>query len=392
VASFATLASGYIARPLGGIVLGHFGDKVGRKTVLLLTMVAMGLASGAIGLLPTYAQIGVAAPMLLVLCRLIQGFAVGGEWGGAVLLTAEHAPAHRRGFLVAIGQSGLATGGLLSTIAMALVALLPQEQLFSWGWRLPFLVSFLLLALGLYVRLKVSESPVFRELAARPRPERVPLLSILRTPGQLGRGIAAALPSTLATSLFGTYLISYAAGVGYARPTVLTALCIAWAAAIVMLPIFGALSDRIGRRPVFLGGAVGMALAVYPAFLLVDTGSTVALVAVMVFFFAGSTNACVSALAPLLSEMFGTATRYTGVSMSYQLASLLAGLSPLVASSLVAALGVSTGVVWIVTGAAAVAVGGAAAVWAMGDTAGSSLHDADLPEQAALATSASEAH
>jgi MFS transporter, MHS family, shikimate and dehydroshikimate transport protein len=137
---------------------------------------------------------------------------------------------------------------------------------------------------------------------------------------------------------------------------------------------------------------VGMALAVYPAFLLVDTGSTVALVAVMVFFFAGSTNACVSALAPLLSEMFGTATRYTGVSMSYQLASLLAGLSPLVASSLVAALGVSTGVVWIVTGAAAVAVGGAAAVWAMGDTAGSSLHDADLPEQAALATSASEAH
>ncbi|GAA4551070.1 hypothetical protein GCM10023175_42280 [Pseudonocardia xishanensis] len=334
-------------------MLGHLGDKVGRKTVLLLTMIMMGLASGAIGLLPTYEQIGVAAPLLLVLCRQLQGFAVGGEWGGAVLLTAEHAPVHRRGFLVAIGQSGLATGGLLSTIAMALVALLPQEQLFSWGWRPPFLVSFLLLALGLYMRLKVSESPVFRELAARPRPERVPLLVLLRTPGRLGRGIAAALPSTLATSLFGTYLISYAAGVGYARPTILTSLCIAWAAAIVSLPLFGALSDRIGRRPVFLGGAAAMALGVYPSFPLVGTGSALGLAAVMTFFFAGSTNACVSALAPLLSEM----------------------------------LGVDTGVVWIVAGAAAVAVVGAVVVWRMGDTAGSSLHD-DLPEPAPPAVEA----
>ncbi|MDL5156138.1 MFS transporter [Actinomycetospora termitidis] len=396
VASFATLASGYVARPLGGIVLGHFGDAIGRKKVLLLTMVLMGLASGAIGLLPTYEQIGVAAPLLLVLLRILQGFAVGGEWGGAVLLTAEHAPGRRRGFLVAIGQTGLATGGLLSTVAMALVALLPAEQLFSWGWRLPFLVSFLLLGLGLYMRLRVSESPVFRELENRPRPPRVPLVRIVRTPGLLLRSVAAALPSTVATALFGTYMISYAGVLGYSRPTILTSLCIAWAAAIVLLPLFGLLTDRIGRRPVFVFGAVSLAVVVYPAFLAVRTGSMLALTAIMVFVSAISSNACVSALAPLLSEMFPTSVRYTGVSMAYQLASLLAGLSPLVASSLVAGLGTSVGTTWIVIGTVAVGLGGAAVVWSMRDTSGSNLRTVGdptrRPASPATAVDAAEAH
>ncbi|MFD6061328.1 MFS transporter [Rhodococcus wratislaviensis] len=337
--SFATLATGYVARPLGGIVFGRLGDRIGRKPVLLITMVVMGVGSGLIGVLPTYTQIGVAAPLLLVLLRLVQGFAIGGEWGGAALLTAEHAPDGRRGFFTAIAQSGLPLGSLLSVLAMAAVSLLPQEQLMTWGWRLPFLVSFLMLGVGLYVRTRISESPLFDELDATAQRRRRPLTQILRRPGALFRGVAATIPPVMGSTLFGSFVLSYAVGIGYTRSEVLVALGIAWAASIVTTPLYGMLSDRIGRRPVYLFGALGLAVLAFPVFWAINSLSTTLLVISLVVVFALVSVAMSGPLAALLSEMFSTDVRYTGVSLSYQVATIIAGFTPLLAGSLLALAG-----------------------------------------------------
>ncbi len=337
--SFATLATGYVARPLGGVVLGHLGDRVGRKPVLLLTMVMMGVASGLIGLLPTYGQIGVAAPLLLVFLRLVQGFAIGGEWGGAALLTAEHAPDGRRGFITGIAQSGFPLGSLLSVLAMAAVSLLPQEQLMSWGWRLPFLASFLMLGLGLYVRARISESPLFDELEDTARRRRRPLTQVLRRPSALLRGVGATIPPVMCAVLFGSFVVSYAVDIGYARSEVLVALAIAWAVSMVTTPIYGMLSDRIGRRPVYLFGAIGLAVLAFPVFWAINSGSMVLLAISLVAVFGLVSSAMSGHLAALLSEMFDTDVRYTGVSLSYQMATIIAGFTPLLASSLLAVAG-----------------------------------------------------
>lgn len=339
IVSFATLATGYVARPLGGIVLGYLGDRVGRKTVLLATMVMMGTASGLIGVLPTYSQIGVAAPLLLVFLRLVQGFAVGGEWGGAALLAAEHAPPERRGWITALGQAGLPAGGLLSTVAMALVSLLPSDQLFSWGWRIPFLISFALLGLGLYVRLRVAESPLFEELVTEQRSRLRPFREVIRRPLALVRGAVAGIPPIMVSSLFGSFAVSYAVGIGHSRATVLWALGVAWAGAIVMTPVYGRLSDKLGRRPVYLGGAIGFAVLSFPLFWMINSRVTVLLFLALIVVFTFIAVAMSGAMAALLAEMFPTESRYTGVSVSYQAASVAAGFVPLIAGSLLAAAG-----------------------------------------------------
>ncbi|URN04561.1 MHS family MFS transporter [Actinomadura madurae] len=363
IVSFAVLATGYVARPLGGVVLGYLGDRLGRKSVLLTTMIMMGAASGLIGLLPTYEQIGVAAPLLLVLLRLVQGFAVGGEWGGAALLAAEHAPPERRGWITALGQAGLPAGGLLSTIAMALVALLPSRHLFSWGWRIPFLISFALLGLGLYVRMRVAESPLFEQLVAEQRSRLRPFRDIARRPLTLLRGVVAGIPPIMVSSLFGSFAVSYAVGIGYSRSTVLWALGVGWAGAIIMTPVYGRLSDRVGRRPVYLGGAVGFAVLAFPLFWMINSGSTALLFLALVVVFTLISVAMSSALAALLSEMFRTESRYTGVSVSYQASGVAAGFVPLIAGGLLAAAGggrnieLVAGFVIVVALSAAVIVG-----------------------------------
>ncbi|MFI5613386.1 MFS transporter [Amycolatopsis sp. NPDC051903] len=376
IVSFATLATGYVARPLGGIVLGYVGDRVGRKTVLLATMITMGLASGLIGLLPTYAHIGAAAPILLVVLRLVQGFAVGGEWGGAALLAAEHAPPERRGWITALGQAGLPAGGLLSTIAMALVALLPQEQLFSWGWRIPFLISFALLGVGLYVRLHVAESPLFEELAAEQRQRRRPLRHIARRPWPLVRGAITAVPPISISSLFGSFAVSYAVGIGFSRATVLWALGVAWVGAIVMTPVYGRLSDRVGRRPVYLGGAIGLAVAVFPLFWMINSGSAVLLFIAMFLAFTLISVAMSAALAAVLAEMFPTESRYTAVSVAYQAAGLGAGFVPLIAGSLLAAGGGGRNIGLVCAFTIAVAVVAAVIVLFGRESRGVDLRDA----------------
>ena len=380
IASFATLAAGYVARPLGGIVLGYWGDRLGRKRILLLTMVLMGLGSGLIGLLPTYAAIGVWAPLLLVTLRLVQGFAVGGEWGGAALLAAEHAPPHRRGFITAIGQAGLPSGGLLSSLALGAVALLPSEQLMSWGWRVPFLLSFLLLGVGLYMRIRVSESPLFEELEASASEKRTPLVGVLRRPAALTRGIFATVPPVMASSLFGSFAVSYAAGLGTPRSSVLGALSVAWAGAIMMTPVYGLLSDRFGRRPVYVTGAVGFAVLVYPIMWAIGSGSTLLMYLAFFTAFGLISVAMSAALAAMLSEMFPTAVRYTGISASYQLATIIAGFTPLLAGALLAASGGGKNIGWVAVAVAVLAVVAALSVWTSRESRDSDLRRVETSE------------
>lgn len=376
LASFGTLATGYVARPLGGVVFGHLGDRIGRKSTLIATMVLMGLSSGVIGLLPTHAQVGALAPVLLVLLRLVQGFAVGGEWGGATLMAAEHAPDGTRGRYTGIAQMGLPLGGLLSTLVFVAVAQLPEAQLFSWGWRLPFLGSFVLLGVGLYLRLQISESPLFERIAARRGEGAVPLAEAFRRhwPNLL-RGVALCFPAVMVTSLFGSFAVSYAASNGWARPTVLAALSTAWAVSVVCTGLYARLSDRLGRRPVFLAGAVGLAVSIYPTFLVIDHHVTWALFLVLPLVLSVTTCGMSATFGALLSEMFRTETRYTSISISYQVGSVLAGFTPVVAGALVAASGGHTNSTAVVVVATVVCVLAASVALTVPESAGRPLDE-----------------
>ncbi|MFI2841779.1 MFS transporter [Mycolicibacterium sp. PDY-3] len=336
IAAFGTLAAGYVARPLGGILFGHFGDRVGRKSMLVLTMVLMGASSFVIGVLPTYSAIGVAAPILLVLLRVVQGIAIGGEWGGATLMVTEHADADRRGFWNGLMQMGSPIGSLLSVGVVTIVTLLPDDDLLSWGWRVPFLVSLLLLGLGVYVRLSVTESPVFEAAARDVRTAHTapPFLQVLRRPRTLILACAVGIGPFALTALISTYMISYATAIGYHRTDVMTALIFTSLTGLVAIPLLSALSDFLGRRVVMLAGAIGIVLYAWPFYALIDMRSQGYLILAMVI--AQIIQSMMFApLGALFSEMFGTAVRYTGASMGYQLAALLgAGFTPLIASSL----------------------------------------------------------
>ncbi|MEV3964416.1 MFS transporter [Nocardia sp. NPDC050193] len=336
VAAFGTLAAGYLARPIGGIVFGHFGDRLGRKKMLVLTMVMMGAASFLIGVLPTYQAVGALAPVLLVLLRVVQGVAIGGEWGGATLMVTEHAEPSTRGFWNGVMQMGSPIGSLLSSAVVAVVAMLPEDDLLSWGWRIPFLASIILLAAGLYTRIGVTESPVFRETADTVEKPQIPLLSVLRRPRNLLLACGVGIGPFALTALISTYMISYTTSIGYERSSAVTGLLFVSTTALISIPVFSALSDRVGRRPVVLSGAVAIVVLAWPMYALVDSGSVPLLIIAMAL---GQViqSAMFAPLGALLSEMFGTAVRYTGASMGYQLAALIGGgFTPLIASTLLA--------------------------------------------------------
>ncbi|MEZ0341124.1 MFS transporter [Mycobacterium sp. pV006] len=334
IAAFGTLAAGYVARPVGGILFGHFGDRLGRKSMLVLTMLLMGIASFLIGLLPTYAAIGVAAPVLLVTLRIIQGIAIGGEWGGATMMVTEHAEAHRRGFWNGVMQMGSPIGSLLSVAVVTAITLLPDDDFLSWGWRLPFLISVLLLAIGIYVRLSITESPVFEAARHRPARSSMPFVEVLKRPRTLVLATAVGIGPFALTALISTYMISYATAIGYHRTDVMTALIFTSVTGLIAIPAFSALSDRVGRRSVMVAGALGIIGYAWPFYALVDTRSQACLTIAMVL--AQLVQSMMYApLGALFSEMFGTTVRYTGASMGYQFAALLgAGFTPLIASSL----------------------------------------------------------
>ncbi len=342
MAAFATYAVGFFARPLGGIVFGHFGDKVGRKSMLVTTLMLMGVATVLIGLLPTYDQIGVAAPVLLVALRFVQGFGVGGEWGGAVLMAVEHSHTGRRGYHASWVQAGVPVGMLLANGVFMIFSRMDEAAFLSWGWRVPFLLGVLLLAVGMFIRLKILESPVFlkaqkemeqQETAGK---KHVPILAVLR---EHPRNVLLAMGARFAENayfyIFTVLVLSYGSQqLGMGKAGLLNAVLLGSAVQLAAIPAFGALSDRLGRRPVYLGGAVFLLLFAFPFFWLVETRQMPLVMLAVVLGLIGH-SAMYGPQAAFFSELFGTRVRYSGASLGYQLASPLAGgLAPLIATAL----------------------------------------------------------
>jgi metabolite-proton symporter len=339
--AFTTYAIGFLARPLGGLVFGHFGDRLGRKKLLVLSLLLMGGATMLMGVLPTYASVGVLAPVLLTLLRLVQGFALGGEWGGAVLIVSEHGDPARRGFWASWPQAGVPCGNLLATAVLAVLAAVQSDADFlAWGWRVPFLLSGVLVVIGLWIRLSVSESPIF--LAAQekaPKLEKAPALELLRHNWRevliaMGARFAENVSYYVITAFILVYLTT---GLGLAKSVGLNAVLIASAVHLVTIPVWGHLSDRFGRRSIYLIGAVGMAVWIFAFFALLDTRDPV-LITVATTVGLLLHGAMYGPQAAFFSELFGTRVRYSGASVGYQLASIVAGaLAPLIATALLKA-------------------------------------------------------
>jgi MFS transporter, MHS family, shikimate and dehydroshikimate transport protein len=344
LAAYGTYAVGFVARPLGGIVIGHFGDRIGRKSMLVLTLVLMGVATFLIGLLPTYNQWGLWAAVALIVLRVIQGFGVGGEWGGAVLMAVEHAPPGSRGFYGSWPQIGVPAGLLLSTAVFSIFSRLPQEQFLSWGWRVPFLLSIVLVGIGLFIRLSILETPAFAKLKDSRTEAKQPIIEVIRHyPKQVLLAAGARIAENGSFYIYSVFSLTYATQyVHVDRTVVLNAILVASACDAIAIPLYGALSDRLGRRPVYLFGATMTALLAFPFFWLIGSGETWAITLAMLATFLLSHGAMYAPQAAFLSELFGTRVRYSGASLGSQLASVVAGgLAPLVATALMASYGSS---------------------------------------------------
>jgi MFS transporter, MHS family, shikimate and dehydroshikimate transport protein len=347
-ASFATLAVGYLARPLGGIVFGHFGDRLGRKGVLITSMLMMGVATTLIGLLPPTAQIGMLAPLALIFLRIVQGLAVGGEWGGAMLMALEHAPKERRGFAASFANMGGPAGAVLATLAVSAVSVLPDEAFLSWGWRLPFLASVALVAVGLIIRLKVSESPLFLALEAKAEEKRLPIVEVLtKYPKNVIVGTLIGMSSYTVQGLMTVWAISYVVDQsGLDRTGVLNIKALGAIFTLVAVYFASRYSDRIGRRPVMLIGIAAGAMLALPTMWMLGLGSLWTF-AIALFLANGITQGSIfGPFGAFTAELFPTRMRYTGASLVYQLSSTLgAGFTPMIVSGLVLAAG---GELWLV--------------------------------------------
>lgn len=337
LASLATFAVGFGARPIGGVVFSHVGDRLGRKPMMVMTLILMGVATAGIGLLPSYRTIGLAAPVLLVTLRLLQGFGAGAEYVGALVVAAEAGDRRRRGLLTALPGTGVFLGILVATVVFAGVSALPDEQFDSWGWRVPFLLSLAAVLVGLYFRSRVEETPVFEEAVADRAPEGLPIVEVVRRqPRMLLLAMAANGPFVAISYLIQVFVLSYVTkelDMGDAMG--LTANVTASALAIVATPLFGALSDRVGRRPVWLGGAAFLAVFAFPMFWLIDTEIPVLVVTAVVLGLAVGISSMYAAQASLLAEMFEARFRLSGIALSREsTAALIGGPAPLVASAL----------------------------------------------------------
>lgn len=365
LAGFGAIAVAFIARPLGGLFFGHYGDRIGRKRMLVLSVLMMGCGTFAVGLLPTYGQIGVWAPTLLVILRFFQGFAVGGEWGGAVLMSLEHAPPHRRAFYASFPQAGVPAGVVLSTGAIALITqVFSEEDLLAWAWRLPFLASVVLVAVGLYVRLRVTESPEFLAAREQQEPPKVPAADIVRTHKHaLVSGMLASLAPNAMFYLASTFFLSYATTtLGVSSGIVLIALISAAALEVVTLPLFTILADRWTTRRFLVVASLAVAVGSVPVLLLLNTATVAGVFAA--YFLALPLLHAMSygVVAGFIADLFPAEVRYSGSSMAYQFGGLVTSAPvPIIASMLLTSTGSSISIALYVV--AACAVGAAAVAW-----------------------------
>lgn len=348
LAAFSTFAVGFIARPIGGLVVGHFGDRVGRKSMLVFCLLSMGIATVLIGCLPTYHDIGIWAPILLVVLRIFQGIGVGGEWGGAVLMAVEYAPPNRRGLYGGFVQIGTPAGLILANIAfLGALALVPEDQFLVWGWRVPFLLSAILVIIGLVIRLQIEETPVYASAKRHDTAKhRLPIMEVLKSHWrQVVTGGLAHSSTTMIGYVLIAYILSYGVGVlGMAKSTMVMLVLVASAVWLVTCLVFAAWSDRLGRRRIYIAGSIAALAWVFPFFLLIDT-MNVWLMGVALIGLALALAAMYSPIAALLSELFPTRVRYTGNSLSYQVGTLFGGaFVPVIATSLYHAFGTSMAV------------------------------------------------
>ncbi|WJR75870.1 MFS transporter [Bradyrhizobium sp. NP1] len=335
--AYITFFVGFIARPIGGVIFGHYGDRIGRKAVLILTLLIMGIATFLIGLLPTYEQVGIWAPIMLLVLRVFQGIGLGGEWGGAVLMAVEHSPTGRRGFYGSWPQIGVPAGLLLSSGMVYLLSYLPEADFFSWGWRVAFLISAVLVVVGLYIRLKVMETPAFNRVKEEKKVAGVPVLDLFKTHGKNTLlGLGARYIEGVTFNIYGVFAVGYIANtLGLPRQTALAGVMISSVVMIIMLPIYGSLSDKIGRRKLFAIGGLFIGLVTFPAFWLMQTLSPILIWIAIAIPFAIIYPAVYGPQAALFSELFDTRVRYTGISFVYQFSGIFAsGLTPIIATAL----------------------------------------------------------
>jgi MFS transporter, MHS family, shikimate and dehydroshikimate transport protein len=341
LASLATFGIAFLARPIGSALFGHFGDRIGRKAMLVTSLMIMGVATFLIGCLPTHASIGIAAPILLVLLRFAQGIGVGGEWGGAVLMAVESAPKGKRGLFGAFPQMGVPAGLLLSTVVFTVVQnMTSEDQFMAWGWRIPFLVSIVLVAVGLFVRLALAESPAFKEVKESKTEVDVPLVELVKTQK---RDVLTAMGMRIAENgcfyIFTVFVLHYGEEtLGLEKNTMLTGVIIAAGLGLLTVPFYGWLSDRFGRRKLYMAGALFTFAFVFPFFALLDTKEPVLIWLAIVLAVNIGHDLMYGPQAAYFSELFATRMRYTGASVGYQLASVFGGgFAPLIAVALLAA-------------------------------------------------------
>ena len=332
--AFATFGVGFVFRPLGGILFGHIGDRIGRRATLVITTAVMGVSTGVIGLLPTYDSIGLWAPALLVLLRIIQGLGAGAEFGGASTLLAEHAPPHRRGYYTSFAQTGVQIGLLSGTVVFLLVGRLSDDALESWGWRVPFLVSFVLIAVALWVRLRVEESPVFRRMQETQTVVKLPVRdAIVRYPRNMLIGVGAHIADTAVIYLMATFSVNYVTKtLDLSRTVALTGVVIFSVVVIALQPVYGALSDRIGRRPINLFSVVFTALFAFPFWLLMDTGEPVLIWLALLVAMTLGVAPMIAVQPAFYAELFGARVRYSAFATSREVGAAIAGFSPLLAA------------------------------------------------------------
>ncbi|UWL61836.1 MHS family MFS transporter [Brucella pseudintermedia] len=340
LAAFATFFVGYCARPLGGILFGHFGDRIGRKTALLLTMIIMGVGTFLIGLVPSYDTIGIWAPITLLILRLAQGIGIGGEYGGGMVMTVEHAPADRRGFFSSLVHIGVPAGFLIPIALLGILSShMSEESFLSWGWRLPFLLSILLVAVGLFIRFQISETPEFKRILDEGKAADVPVVEAVRNHHRnILLGIGAKIAESGLFNIYAVFAIAYCVNVlGLPRGVILNGVLVGCAFECLTLPFFGALSDRIGRRAVYIGGLLFQAALAFVFFAMLDSGNVAYIWLAIALGLAVGHGSVFGAQGAFFSELFPARIRYSGLSLVQQIGPILGGgVSPLIATTLLA--------------------------------------------------------